>query len=307
LGLLKKERKKLDDKELEAVKKRYTEWRDSVRVTLNEDGTGYIVKGDERVPEEIVDGVGDEHPFVLPRVTGLIDHVIHKGDGFYNQRPLKLAMDFLAQEHIQVRSSTIEEYEEIMMQASGIASAHMEEAANFGLKTHSILEDIQNSRTSAGYPSYRHGGEHQPAIDAWYEWMENSGLEPIASEQGLYYHDESSSNAPISFAGKADLIALDGHGIPVIVDYKTGKQQMNHALQLSAYALALSYCGLGRFLDTHMAQKIRAVALYLPKEEGGKLKAREVNDVSRQQQVFLYACKIRQWQSGRGKWKNWNG
>ena len=216
-------------------------------------------------------------------------------------------MGFLAEEHVKVRSSTIQEYEEIMMQASGIASAHMEEAANFGLKTHSILEDIQNSKTSAGYPSYRHGGEHQPAIDAWYEWMENSGLEPIASEQGLYYHDESSSNAPISFAGKADLIALDSHGIPVIVDYKTGKQHMNHALQLSAYALALSYCGLGRFLDTHMAQKVRAVALYLPKEEGKKIKAREVNDVSRQQQVFLYACKIRQWQSGRGKWKNWNG
>ncbi len=297
----------MDDKELEAVKKRYTEWRDSVRVTLNEDGTGYIVKGDERVPEEIVDGVGDEHPFVLPRVTGLIDHVIHKGDGFYSQRPLKLAMGFLAEEHIKVRSSTIQEYEEIMMQASGIASAHMEEAANFGLKTHSILEDIQNSRTSTGYPSYRHGGEHQPAIDAWYEWMENSGLEPIASEQGLYYHDESSSNAPISFAGKADLIALDGNGVPVIVDYKTGKQHMNHALQLSAYALALSYCGMGHFLDAPMARGVRAVALYLPKEEGETAKAKEVRDVLSQQQVFLYACKIRQWQSGRDKWKKWNG
>ena len=291
------------NKELDAVKERYAEWRDSVRVILNEDGKGYMVRGDERVPEEIVDGVGDEHPFVLPRVTGLIDHVIHKGDGFYNQRPLKLAMGFLAEEHVKVRNSTIEEYEEIMMQASGIATTHMEDAANFGLRTHAILEDIQNSSMN----QYNHAGEHQPAVDAWYEWMENSGLEPIASEQGLYYHDESSSNAPISFAGKADLIALDGHGIPVIVDYKTGKHQMNHALQLSAYALALSYCGLGRFLDTHMAQKVRAVALYLPKEEGGKLKAREVNDVSRQQQVFLYACKIRQWQSGRGKWKNWNG
>ena len=294
------------NKELDAVKERYAEWRDSVRVILNEDGKGYMVRGDERVPEEIVDGAGDEHPFVLPRVTGLIDHVIHKGDGFYNQRPLKLAMGFLAEEHVKVRSSTIQEYEEIMMQASGIASAHMEEAANFGLKTHSILEDIQNSGMGERY-RYRHADEHQPAIDAWYEWMENSGLEPIASEQGLYYHDESSSNAPISFAGKADLIALDSHGIPVIVDYKTGKQHMNHALQLSAYALALSYCGLGRFLDTHMAQKVRAIALYLPKEEGKKIKAREVNDVSRQQQVFLYACKIRQWQSGRGKWKNWNG
>ena len=291
------------NKELDAVKERYAEWRDSVRVILNEDGKGYMVRGDERLPEEIVDGAGDEHPFVLPRVTGLIDHVIHKGDGFYNQRPLKLAMGFLAEEHVKVRNSTIEEYEEIMMQASGIATAHMEDAANFGLRTHAILEDIQNSSMN----QYNHAGEHQPAVDAWYEWMENSGLEPIASEQGLYYHDESSSNAPISFAGKADLIALDGHGIPVIVDYKTGKHQMNHALQLSAYALALSYCGLGRFLDTHMAQKVRAVALYLPKEERGKLKAREVNDVSRQQQVFLYACKIRQWQSGRGKWKNWNG
>ena len=174
----------MDDKELEAVKKRYTEWRDSVRVTLNEDGTGYIVKGDERVPEEIVDGVGDEHPFVLPRVTGLIDHVIHKGDGFYNQRPLKLAMGFLAEEHIKVRSSTIEEYEEIMMQACGIATAHMEESANFGLRTHAILEDIQNSGTSSVDRPWV--GDHQPAIDAWYEWMENSGLEPIASEQGLY-------------------------------------------------------------------------------------------------------------------------
>ena len=291
------------NKELDAVKERYAEWRDSVRVILNEDGKGYMVRGDERVPEEIVDGAGDEHPFVLPRVTGLIDHVIHKGDGFYNQRPLKLAMGFLAEEHVKVRNSTIEEYEEIMMQASGIATAHMEDAANFGLRTHAILEDIQNSSMN----QYNHAGEHQPAVDAWYEWMENSGLEPIASEQGLYYHDESSSNAPISFAGKADLIALDRHGQPDNVDYKTGKHQMNHALQLSAYALALSYCGLGRFLDTHMAQKVRAVALYLPKEEGGKLKAREVNDVSRQQQVFLYACKIRQWQSGRGKWKNWNG
>ena len=78
----------VDSKEIKAVKERFDNWSQSVNVLLNEEGTGYIVKGDERVPEEIVDGKGDEHPFVLPRVTGLIDSVIHKGDGFYTRLPL---------------------------------------------------------------------------------------------------------------------------------------------------------------------------------------------------------------------------
>ena len=307
----------VDSKEIKAVKERFDNWSQSVNVLLNEEGTGYIVKGDERVPEEIVDGKGDEHPFVLPRVTGLIDSVIHKGDGFYTRLPLIQAIEHMKTQYPRLQGgTTVEEYEDILMEASGMSTVKMEESASFGIRVHAILEDIYNS----GMDKYRHdstivihkgkGGyasEYRPAIDAWYEWMENSGLHPIASEQGLYYHDESSSNAPISFAGKADLIAIDDDGVPVIVDYKTGKQHMNHALQLSAYSLALSYCGIGKFLDTSAASKVRAIALYLPKEEGTDIKVREVRHTLSQQQVFLYVCKLRQWQAGRSKWASKRG
>ena len=304
-GSLEKERKKLvDSKEIKAVKERFDNWSQSVNVLLNEEGTGYIVKGDERVPEEIVDGKGDEHPFVLPRVTGLIDSVIHKGDGFYTRLPLIQAIEHMKTQYPRLQGgTTVEEYEDILMEASGMSTVKMEESASFGIRVHSILEEIYNSSMN----QYSHAGEYQPAIDAWYDWMENSGLHPIASEQGLYYHDESSSNAPISFAGKADLIAIDDDGVPVIVDYKTGKQHMNHALQLSAYSLALSYCGIGKFLDASAASNVRAIALYLPKEEGTDIKVREVRHTLSQQQVFLYVCKLRQWQAGRSKWASKRG
>ena len=240
----------------------------------------------------------------MPRVTGLIDSVIHKGDGFYTRLPLIQAIEHMKTQYPRLQGgTTVEEYEDILMEASGMSTVKMGEAASFGIKVHSILEEIYNSSMN----QYSHAGEYQPAIDAWYDWMENSGLHPIASEQGLYYHDESSSNAPISFAGKADLIAIDDDGVPVIVDYKTGKQHMNHALQLSAYSLALSYCGIGKFLDTSAASKVRAIALYLPKEEGTDIKVREVRHTLSQQQVFLYVCKLRQWQAGRYKWSSKRG
>lgn len=296
----------VDSKEIKAVKERFDNWSQSVKVLLNEDGTGYTVKGDERVPEEIIDGKGNEHPFVLPRVTGLIDSVIHKGDGFYSHRPLIQAIEHLRTQYPKVQGgTTVEEYEDILMEASGISTVKMEESASFGIRVHSILESIYNSDQMGVRIVVEE--EHQPAIDAWYEWMENSGLHPIASEQGLYYHDESSSNAPISFAGKADLIAIDDDGIPVIVDYKTGKQHMNHALQLSAYTLALSYCGIGRFFDASKVHDMRAIALYLPKEEGENIRVKEVRHTLGQQQVFLYVCKLRQWQAGRSKWASKRG
>jgi len=296
----------VDSKEIKAVKERFDNWSQSVNVLLNEEGTGYIVKGDERVPEEIVDGKGDEHPFVLPRVTGLIDSVIHKGDGFYTRLPLIQAIEHMKTQYPRLQGgTTVEEYEDILMEASGMSTVKMDESASFGIRVHSILESIYNSDQMGVHIVVEE--EHQPAIDAWYDWMENSGLHPIASEQGLYYHDESSSNAPISFAGKADLIAIDDDGVPVIVDYKTGKQHMNHALQLSAYSLALSYCGIGKFLDTSAASKVRAIALYLPKEEGADIKVREVRHTLSQQQVFLYVCKLRQWQAGRSKWASKRG
>lgn len=296
----------VDSKEIKAVKERFDNWSQSVNVLLNEEGTGYIVKGDERVPEEIVDGKGDEHPFVLPRVTGLIDSVIHKGDGFYTRLPLIQAIEHMKTQYPRLQGgTTVEEYEDILMEASGMSTVKMDESASFGIRVHSILESIYNSDQMGVHIVVEE--EHQPAIDAWYDWMENSGLHPIASEQGLYYHDESSSNAPISFAGKADLIAIDDDGVPVIVDYKTGKQHMNHALQLSAYSLALSYCGIGKFLDTSAASKVRAIALYLPKEEGTDIKVREVRHTLSQQQVFLYVCKLRQWQAGRSKWASKRG
>ena len=71
---------------------------------------------------------------------------------------------------------------------------------------------------------------------------------------------------------------------------------------MAAYTLALTYCGIGNFLNARDASLTRAFVVRLPKEEGKDIEVKEVNDVLAQQEAFIHACKLRQWQSGRSKW-----
>ena len=41
---------------------------------------------------------------------------------------------------------------------------------------------------------------------------------------------------------------------------------------------------------------------HFAKIEGKDIEVKEVNDVLAQQEAFIHACKLRQWQSGRSKW-----
>ena len=119
----------------------------------------------------------------------------------------------------------------------------------------------------------------------------------------VYYHDSVQNEPPISFAGTADLIAVDSDNNPVICDYKTGaKVYPEYALQMGAYSLGLSYCGIGNFFSATQLKNTRAFVIRLPKEEDSSTEIKEVLDMSAQREAFLTACKLRQWQSSRNKW-----
>ena len=99
------------------------------------------------------------------------------------------------------------------------------------------------------------------------------------------------------------MLGFDRDGKPVICDYKTGKSiYTTHALQLAAYSLAFSFCGLGNFIDAGSLVDVRAFVVRLPKEADGELEIKEVQHILSQQEAFLNACKLRQWQSRRDKW-----
>ena len=271
---------------VEEVGSAMKEWRDKTNVSLTEDGKGYTVTGDERVPEGII----------LPRVTGVLS-VIEK----YGLRTWAMRMALTHVEENLAEAAQVMPFDEALkLTLEGAAKAHEERrdtAADYGTEAHARLQQ-KFIEPDTVVPK-----EFKPVVDSWEKWMEEAELKVLATEMPLYYHDTVSRMAPVSFAGTADLIALDKNGMPVICDYKTGASiYSEYALQMGAYAMSLAFCGIGNFLSVDQMRNTRAVVVRLPKEEGLPIEVREVEDVLYHQEVFEYTCKLRQWQSKRNKW-----
>ena len=262
------------------------QWRKNINISLAKDGKGYMVTGDKRVPEDVI----------LPRVTGVLG-VIEK----YGLRTWAMRMALSHVEENLAEAAQVMPFDEALkLTLEGAAKAHEERrdtAADYGTEAHALLQQKFVDPDTIVPEAF------QPVVTSWEKWLEEAELKVLATEMSLYYHDTASNMAPVSFAGTADLIALDKNGMPVICDYKTGASiYSEYALQMGAYAMALAYCGIGNFLSVEQLKNTRAVIVRLPKEEGLPIEVKEVQDVLYHQQVFEYTCKLRQWQSKRNKW-----
>ena len=254
-------------------------WKSKVKVMLSDDNKGYHVHGDERIPEDVV----------LPRVTGILNIIEKQG---LRTWAMNMALDYM-KENI----GTDIPFHELLENARLAHEEKRDTAADYGTEAHALLQQLCIDPDTAVPDKF------VPVVSAWEEWLDNSGLTILDTETSLYYHDTTSKDAPISFAGTADLIAMDKDGTPVICDYKTGARLYPEAaLQMAAYSLGLAYCGIGKFLDAGNMVNTKAFVIRLPKEEGTLPEIREVRNLDDQRQAFINACKLRQWQSSRDKW-----
>ena len=166
-------------------------------------------------------------------------------------------------------------------------------AADYGTEAHALLQQLTLD-ADTGVPE-----KFAPVVDAWQEWMDESGMQILATEQTLHYNKDG-----VRFAGTADLICLDKDLNVVIVDYKTGaKIYPEYALQMAAYSLGMQDSWWNRKGLGIGSATIKAVVMRLPKEEGGKLEYKEVDNLDQQEEAFLHAAQLKLWQSGRNKWK----
>jgi len=263
-------------------------WKSKVKVTLSDDNKGYHVHGDERIPKDVV----------LPRVTGILNIIEKQGLRTWAMNMaldnIKENLSYLSSKRIELTDDGIDD----LIERARLAHEEKRDiAADYGTEAHALLQQLCIDPDTAVPDKF------VPVVSAWEEWLDNSGLTILDTETSLYYHDTTSKDAPISFAGTADLIAMDKDGTPVICDYKTGARLYpESALQMAAYSLGLAYCGIGKFLDAGNMVNTKAFVIRLPKEEGTLPEIREVRNLDDQRLAFINACKLRQWQSSRDKW-----
>ena len=253
-------------------------------VSLNDKGDRYVI--------------GDVE---YPRVTGILG-IIDK----YGLRTwaMNQALDYIRnnRQHYSLPRYYIEDdqsvndMETMLLDASKAHEQNRDTAADYGTEAHALLQQLTLD-ADTGVPE-----KFAPVVDAWQEWMDESGMQILATEQTLHYN-----KGGIRFAGTADLICLDKDLNIVIVDYKTGARiYPEYALQMAAYSLGMQdswWNRQGNNLIKSGSTFIKAVVMRLPKEEGGKLEYKEVDNLDQQEEAFLHAAQLKLWQSGRNKWK----
>ena len=270
-------------------------WNSAVTVRLSDDNKGYYVHGDERIPSDVL----------LPRVTGILNIIEKQG---LRTWAMNMALDYL-RENINttdtgspaeaVRNAlSPEALNELLENASHAHEQKRDTAADYGTEAHALLQELYVD-TNISVPA-----KFQPVVDAWEQWLDESELQILAREQSLYYHDEPTG---VSFAGTADVIAKDADGNYVICDYKTGASiYPEYSLQMAAYVKAFEQLYLHKVINISSfpyppTPKVRAVIVKLPKEEGGELETRELNNIPYHQEAFIHAYHLLKWQSSRGK------
>jgi len=278
------------------TRKAIEKWQSEVQVSLSDDYKNYMVEGDERIDSNL-------H---LPRVTQINGVLEQKGLRYV---AMNAALDYV-EEHIGETS-----VEALIEGARGESERRRDGAANFGSRAHALLNFLARD------PNYKVDPEFDEVVRGWEKFKTEMNLEILATEIPLYCHDTNGS-VPITFAGTADLLGMDGDGNFVIVDYKTGSGlRATDALQQVAYSLALAYCGIGNFMDARDAVSMRAFVVRFPSELcedpctvhkkpkdcetefDPKVHIKEVKEVVTQQEFFVATAKMRAWKSGRSnKW-----
>lgn len=256
-------------------------WMDALQVNLTEDQKAYTVVGDNRIPDT-------ER---LIRVTGVTNVLDKYGLRFW---AMNQALDFIRDNRKHYGGM----FDALLTDASKAHEQKRDIAADYGTEAHALLQELYVD-TNISVPA-----KFQPVVDAWEQWLDESELQILAREQSLYYHDEPTG---VSFAGTADVIAKDADGNYVICDYKTGASiYPEYSLQMAAYVKAFEQLFLYKVImpssEPYIQNpNVRAVIVKLPKEEGGKLETRELNNIPYHQEAFIHAYHLLKWQSFRGK------
>jgi hypothetical protein len=109
------------------------------------------------------------------------------------------------------------------------------EAADIGTRVHSYAQMILQGRQ----PPEPLDGPTQKAVEAFWQWIEQHRIEPVAIERRVMSRD-------LMYAGMCDFFGLID-GVPSVLDFKTGKEVYDEAWwQTSGYELALSEEGVSR-------------------------------------------------------------
>ena len=252
------------------IAEQFKNWKDSVVIHLTEDGRNYTV--DDK-----------EYPRVS-RIIDIIDKPFLRDGGTWD---LQLAIKFIEENHSNFG------IDELLTEAKRQGQQERNKAMQHGNLVHDLLRQLFIDPDTA-VPD-----EYTKTVSAWNKWLKDSGIYVLATEQSLYYDDES-----MKFAGTADLIGVDEDERLVIVDYKTSRSSIskhaNYALQLSAYAMALDQIANSWNIPAK-EDDIRGVVVRLPKDET-EIEVREGYDITQHQLALRNAYALRQWQSSRNKW-----
>tara|TARA_Y100001951_G_scaffold22454_1_gene17358 strand:+ start:750 stop:1562 length:813 start_codon:yes stop_codon:yes gene_type:complete len=252
------------------IVEKFNEWKNSVRIHLSEDGKFYKV-GDKEYPR-------------VSRIIDIIDKPFLREGGTWD---MQLALKYVEENHSSFP------VDELLAEAKRQGYLERSKAMEHGNLVHDLLRQLSIDPDTA-VPE-----EYEATVAVWEKWLSDSGIYILATEQSLYYDDES-----MRFAGTADLIGVDKDERLVVVDYKTSRSAIskhaNYALQLSAYAMALD-----RIADSWgipaKEDDIRAIVIRLPKDES-EIEIREVHNIAQHQLALRNAYELRQWQSSRNKW-----
>lgn len=260
-----------------------------VEVRLADNGKGYLIQGDSRIPEGTV----------FPRVTSIID-VLDKGKGLEIWR-WNLGYEYIKNTLPYLLTFAPDlQYDAILQMVEKSKDAAEEvrkESSDFGSQAHYLLEELTYN------PNIPYEDKFKPVVDAWYGWLRDSGFDSriVATEQSLYYYKDG-----IQFAGTADLIVRDTDNRLVVIDYKTSKDfHAEMVLQVGgAYTLALAYSGNKTFLTNEdLTQPMRAIIVKLPKTEDKQIQIKEIKNIPEHQNIFKNICEVRLWKSNRkNKW-----
>ena len=242
-------------------------WGSKVTCSLDDDNDwqSYKVVGDSRVPENVI----------LSRVT-TISTMINKPElnNWIVNQSLGYIRDNLFREmrkNKNVKAPT-DVLREVIVNASRHPNKARDTAGNFGTECHDLLEKLSKDPNTEVPDKFSH------IVNVWQEWMQESGLETLSTEQSLYYYKDN-----IAFAGTFDYLGVDSNGDIVILDYKTSNGIYDdYALQLSAYYMAFKFI-FGKFLE---GRKVKGVVMKLPKKQNEGIEIATVKNIDDHAEIF---------------------
>ena len=150
----------------------------------------------------------------------------------------------------------------------------MDIAANFGIDTHALIEDLAMADVRGGVSSEIIRPEYSAVIEGFQAWFRDSDLQILASELMVYH-------PAYKYAGTIDLVCRhEGTADLVVIDVKTGGVFDEAAMQVSAYADALEY------LTNDPVSE--AWVLQLPRERPTKWDADKLYEVHKVKSIPAY-------------------